>query len=137
MVYRTSLAAALLLSLTCVAADVPTAADRGAPKAPADRLEGPPFVTAKAWAVADGRTGRVLWGDKEAEPRAIASTTKIMTAWIVLRLAEDDPKVHDEEVVYSERAARTPGSSAHLRVGDRLPVRDLLYGFLLPSGNDA
>jgi D-alanyl-D-alanine carboxypeptidase len=36
----------------------------------------PPRVSAKAWAVADGKTGKVLWGSKESEPRAIASTTK-------------------------------------------------------------
>src|SRR6266550_2506758 len=87
MSYRMSLAAGLLLGFACAPVDAQTGGDKAAPKAPADRLDGPPFVTAKAWAVADGRTGRVLWGDKEAEPRAIASTTKVMTAWIVLRLA--------------------------------------------------
>src|SRR5581483_3444446 len=61
----------------------------------------------------------------------------IMTAWLVLRRAAADPKVLDEVVTSSERAAKTPGSSARLRAGDRLPVRELLYGLLLPSGNDA
>jgi D-alanyl-D-alanine carboxypeptidase len=107
------------------------------PKAPADRLDGPPLVSAKAWAVADGKTGTLLWGGNEAEPRAIASTTKIMTALLVLGLAEGDPKVLDETATFSERAAKTPGSSARLKAGDRLPVRELLYGLLLPSGNDA
>jgi D-alanyl-D-alanine carboxypeptidase (penicillin-binding protein 5/6) len=107
------------------------------PKAPADRLDGPPIVSAKGWAVADGATGKLLWGDHEAEARPIASTTKIMTAWIVLRLAETDPKVLDEVVTFSERAAKTPGSSSKLRAGERLSVRELLYGLLLPSGNDA
>lgn len=97
----------------------------------------PPRVSAKAWAIADGKTGKVLSGFKEAEPRAIASTTKIMTAWLVCHLAEDDPKVLNEELVFSERAARVPGSSSGLRAGERLPVRELLYGMLLPSGNDA
>src|SRR5947209_7308519 len=73
------------------------------PKAPADRLDGPPLVTAKAWAVADGKTGQLLWGANETESRPIASTTKIMTAWLVLRLAETDPKVLDETIVYTER----------------------------------
>jgi D-alanyl-D-alanine carboxypeptidase (penicillin-binding protein 5/6) len=137
MAYRTSLAALWLLGFVCLPLDAQTAVDKAAPKAPADRLDGPPFVTAKAWAVADGRTGRVLWGENEAEPRPIASTTKVMTAWIVLRLAEQDPKVMDQEIVFSERAAATPGSSAKLHKGERLPVRELLYGLLLPSGNDA
>ena len=84
---------------------------------------GPPRVSAKAWAIADGKTGKVLWGLNEAEPRAIASTTKIMTALLVLRLAKDDPKLLDEELVFSARAAAVPGSSSGLRAGERLPVR--------------
>ena len=60
-----------------------------------------------------------------------------MTALLVFRLAQDDPKLLDEEMVFSERAAAVPGSSSRLRAGERLPVRELLYGMLLPSGNDA
>jgi D-alanyl-D-alanine carboxypeptidase (penicillin-binding protein 5/6) len=97
----------------------------------------PPRVSAKAWAIADGKTGKILWGLNAAEPRAIASTTKIMTALLVLRLAAEDPKLLDEEMVFSARAAGVPGSSCSLRTGERLPVRELLYGMLLPSGNDA
>jgi serine-type D-Ala-D-Ala carboxypeptidase (penicillin-binding protein 5/6) len=98
---------------------------------------GAPEVSAKAWAIADGKTGKILWGFNDSEPRAIASTTKIMTALLVLRLAENKPKVLDEELVFSERAAAVRGSSSRLRAGERLPVRELLYGLLLPSGNDA
>ncbi len=107
------------------------------PKAPADPLDGPPFVTAKAWAVLDGKTGRILWGNNEAEARPMASTSKIMTAWVVLSLAATDPKVLDEIVIYSERAAKTIGSSAKLLTGEKVSVKVLLYGLLLPSGNDA
>src|SRR4051812_28331615 len=132
MPHRASLTGLLILLLPCTGhgqlADKPLA-----PKAPADRLDGPPLVSAKAWAIADGKTGKFLWGAHENEPRAIASTTKIVTAWCVLRLAEADPKVLDETVTYSEKAAATTGSSARLRAGERLPVRELLYGLLLPS----
>src|SRR5262245_49287042 len=107
------------------------------PKAPAEKLGGPPVVTAKAWAVADGKTGKVLWGSQESTPLPIASTTKIMTAWIVLGLAAEDAKVLDEVVTFSEKAAKTGGSGAGLKTGEKIPVRDLLYGLLLPSGNDA
>lgn len=106
-------------------------------RATADRLDGPPFVTAKAWAVADGQTGKLVGGAKEADRRPMASTTKIMTAHLVLALAVGEPKVLDEVVTVSERAAKTPGSSAKLNAGDKLPARDLLYGLMLPSGNDA
>jgi D-alanyl-D-alanine carboxypeptidase (penicillin-binding protein 5/6) len=104
---------------------------------PADRIDGPPVVSARAWAVAEGRTARFLWGDNEAAQLVMASTTKIMTAHLVLRLAADNPRALDETMVISEQAAKTIGSSARIRAGDRLLVRDLLYGLLLPSGNDA
>ncbi len=115
------------------------ALDTKAPPAAATGVQqsDPPRVSAKAWAIADGKTGKVLWGLNEAQPRAIASTTKIMTALLVLSLAEDDPKLLDEELVFSQRAAAVPGSSSRLRAGERLPVRELLFGMLLPSGNDA
>ena len=48
-------------------------------KQPADPLDGPPFTTVKAWAIADGRTGEILWGHHEKDPLEMASTTKIMT----------------------------------------------------------
>src|SRR5262245_40028392 len=91
------------------------------PKTAADPIDGPPFVSAKAWIVADGKTGKMLGGFNEAEARPMASTSKIMTAWIVLRLAADNAKVLDEVVTYSERAAKTPGSSAKLNAGEKVP----------------
>src|SRR4051812_6082149 len=115
----------LLLGWTAFSAPAQT-------KAPAESLDGPPLVTAKGWAIVDGKTGKLLWGAKVAEPLPIASTTKIMTARLVLRLAADDPKILDEEMVISERAARTSGSSAKLQAGERYVVRDMLYGLLLP-----
>lgn len=104
---------------------------------PPDYPNAPPLVTCKAWAVGDARTGKVLWGCQEQRPLDFASTTKIMTAYLVLQAAAKDPRVLDEVVVFSQRANDTIGSSAGLRAGERLPVRELLYGLLLPSGNNA
>ena len=125
------------LALFVLLTPPPLSAQPEKAKAAPDPLDGPPLVTAKAWVVADGKTGKVLWGRAEAETRPMASTSKIMTAWLVLQLAATDAKVLDEIVVYSERAAKTPGSSAKLNAGEKVPVKDLLYGLLLPSGNDA
>jgi D-alanyl-D-alanine carboxypeptidase (penicillin-binding protein 5/6) len=138
MAYRFLLTAVIMAGLAPVPIHAQNGGDAGLPpKAPPDRLDGPPVVSAKAWVVADGTTGKLLWGTHESEPLAIASTTKIMTAWVVLRFADADDKVLDEVVTFSERAAGTRGSSSRLRAGERLPVRELLYGLLLPSGNDA
>jgi D-alanyl-D-alanine carboxypeptidase (penicillin-binding protein 5/6) len=133
MSYR--LLAVLLLTaarLTAQPAEKPLPA-----KAAPERLDAPPLVTAKAWAVADGKTGKLLYGGREAEPLAIASTTKIMTARVVLRLAAEDAKVLDETLTVSAKAAGTTGSSAKIKAGEKYRVGDLLYGLLLPSGNDA
>ncbi len=107
-----------------------------ADKAP-EPLSGPPIVSAKAWAIADARTGKVLFGNHQDAQLPMASTTKLMTAWLVARLAKQDPEVLDEVVTFSAFADATGGSSATIRAGERLPVRELLYGLLLPSGNDA
>src|SRR4029078_11163633 len=56
---------------------------------------------------------------------------------VILNLAEEQPKVLEEVVTFSERASRTAGSSCKMRAGEKLPVRELLYGLLVPSGNDA
>lgn len=100
-------------------------------------LDGPPLVTAAAWAIGDAASGKVLWGADDEKPRDIASTTKIMTAYVVLKLAAADANVLDETVTFSQRADETPGSTADIRAGESLPVRELIYGLMLPSGNDA
>lgn len=123
----------LLLALVVAASPV-LAAD---PKAPPDALSGPPFVTAKGWAIADGKTGELLWGHRADDKFKSASTTKMMCAFVVLSLAEKDPGVLDETVTFSKLADDTAGSTADVRVGESLTVRECLYGLLLPSGNDA
>lgn len=102
----------------------------------ADQLDGPPPVTCKAWAIVDRRDGRTLWSHDADRPIDIASTTKIMTAWLVISLAEQNPEVLDEVLTMSDRADQTPGSTSGLRSGEQVTVRESLYGLLLPSGND-
>jgi serine-type D-Ala-D-Ala carboxypeptidase (penicillin-binding protein 5/6) len=103
----------------------------------ADAIDGPPNVSARAWAILNGRNGERLYGHNDATALPMASTTKIMTAWIVLAEAARNARVLEEVIAVSDAAARTTGSSARIRQGDRIPVRELLYGLLLPSGNDA
>ncbi len=106
-------------------------------KQPADELRGVPYVTCKAWAIADGRSGKLLWGDHQDQPLPMASTTKIMTAQLVFQLAKQSPSVLDEIVTFSQRADETAGSTCGIRAGETITVGELLYGLLLPSGNDA
>ncbi|MEQ8839333.1 MAG: serine hydrolase, partial [Lacipirellulaceae bacterium] len=106
-------------------------------KQPADDLKGPPFVTAKAWAIGDGKTGELLWGHQAEKPLDMASTTKIMTGYVVTSFIDKNPDALNEIVTFSKRADETSGSSARVRQGEKLSVDELLYGLLLPSGNDA
>lgn len=105
--------------------------------APITVVADPPEVTAKGWAILNGNTGELLWGHEAEQPRKAASTTKIMCAYVVLQLAADDPKVLEEWVGISELADNTSGSTADVNAGESVRVSDLLYGLLLPSGNDA
>ena len=106
------------------------------PVEPVDPLDGPPLVTARSWIIADALDGTVLWGHDINRSLDMASTTKMMTAWLVLKLAETDPEILDEILTFSSRAARTRGSTSALRAGESLAVREALYGLMLPSGND-
>ncbi len=91
-----------------------------------------PEVTAISVLMVDSQTGLALYEKAAAEARPPASTAKLMTALVVI-----DQVPLDDVVVVSPAAASTPGSRMGLNAGDRLTVRELLYGLLLPSGNDA
>lgn len=106
-------------------------------KQPAESLTGPPVVTCKAWCFVDGETGELLAAENEHVVRDPASVTKIMTAHLVLKYAEVHPEALDQIVTFSKRADETSGSTSAVRAGEQLPVRELLYGLMLPSGNDA
>ncbi|MSR57055.1 MAG: D-alanyl-D-alanine carboxypeptidase [Planctomycetaceae bacterium] len=104
---------------------------------PRDALAGLPFVSCRKWVVADANTGAVLASEGADDVVDVASTTKIMTAYVVLQLAQKSPLLLEQAVTFSERAAATSGSSCDLKAGEKLPVRELLHALLLPSGNDA
>jgi len=93
----------------------------------------PPPVTAHAAVVVDGETGRVLYDLHAHDRLPPASTTKIMTA--ILTLEHGDT---GSSVVSDIDARWLKGSSVMgLRPGMVISVQDLLYGLMLPSGNDA
>jgi serine-type D-Ala-D-Ala carboxypeptidase (penicillin-binding protein 5/6) len=78
-------------------------------------------------------TGRVLWALNPTERRPIASLTKMMTALLVVRSQHASARVH-----ITHRAVNTAGSKVGvLPVGKYVRLETLLYGLMLPSGNDA
>jgi len=81
----------------------------------------------------DGETGRVLYEKNASEQRMIASITKLMTALVAI---ESTPDL--TELVTIEHAwTLTEGTSMYLKAGEQVTLEALLYGLLLPSGNDA
>lgn len=91
-----------------------------------------PRVTARAAAVIEQGSRRVLFGKNEHERLPMASTTKIMTALVALENGS-----LGETVKVSPEAAKVPGSSIYLKAGEELTLEQLLYGLMLQSGNDA
>jgi serine-type D-Ala-D-Ala carboxypeptidase (penicillin-binding protein 5/6) len=101
------------------------------PKKKEKKIPGPP-VEARSWALIDARTGDVIRSHNGAERLPIASTTKLMTAYVALKEAPLDRIVEAQpyEAEYGE-------SLMGLRTGQEISIRDLLYGLILRSGNDA
>ncbi|MER6691320.1 D-alanyl-D-alanine carboxypeptidase family protein [Streptomyces minutiscleroticus] len=109
----------------------------GAFAAPAQALT-TPTITAKGGFVMNNGTGKTLYTKAADTRRSTGSTTKIMTAKVVL----SQPKLNlDAKVTiqkaYSDYIVSKNASSARLIVGDKVSVRQLLYGLMLPSGCDA
>ncbi|GAA3157336.1 hypothetical protein GCM10010466_55250 [Planomonospora alba] len=114
------------------AAPVPATAPGERRAAPHDR----PAVAARAAYLVDTTTGTVHLGKRAGRRFPVASLTKIMTAYVVLREARltDIVTIKARDVTY---ARRNDATHASLRAGERLTVRDLLHGVMLPSGADA
>jgi D-alanyl-D-alanine carboxypeptidase (penicillin-binding protein 5/6) len=93
---------------------------------------GPEGIEARAWTVVDARSGDVLSSHAASRHLPIASTTKLMTAYVAMK------ELPLGKVVRAAPYSPIYGESLMgLRTGERVSVRDLLYGLILVSGNDA
>ncbi|MFD8555967.1 D-alanyl-D-alanine carboxypeptidase family protein [Streptosporangium canum] len=95
-----------------------------------------PAVPARAAYLFDPGTGTVHLSKQATRRMPVASLTKVMTAYVVLREAglNDIVTINAGDV---RHAATNDATAAALRAGERLTVRELLYGAMLPSGADA
>ena len=102
-------------------------------RASSAHAEGAQAVSAKSMIVLEGATNRVLFEQNAYQKLPMASTTKVVTA--ITALESGEPL--DEEITVPAAACGVEGSSLYLEVGEKLTLRQLLYGLMLRSGNDA
>lgn len=89
-------------------------------------------TSAKACIIIDEASGRVLISHNAEAALPMASTTKVMTALLAIELGD-----LDAPVTCSRNAFGVPGTSIYLAEGETLTLREMLYGLMLASGNDA
>ena len=89
-------------------------------------------TTASSAILMDMDSGRILYKKDVHNPRLVASITKIMTAVLAIENGN-----LDDEVTVGEEVLTMYGSNIYIELGEKMTLRDLLYGLLLRSGNDA
>ncbi|MBV7507186.1 D-alanyl-D-alanine carboxypeptidase [Bacillus sp. sid0103] len=95
------------------------------------KVEASVSVSAASAVLIEQKSGRILYEKDAHTKRRIASITKIMTA----KLAIESGKMN-QYVKVSEQATRAEGSSVYLKPGEKIKLKDLVYGLMLRSGND-
>jgi serine-type D-Ala-D-Ala carboxypeptidase (penicillin-binding protein 5/6) len=89
-------------------------------------------VSARNAIAIDGKSMEVLWGQKGYEIVPMASTTKILTSLIAINYGDLDRKV-----TISKNASSIRGSTVGYKAGEEVTMRELLFGLMFRSGNDA
>lgn len=89
-------------------------------------------ISARSAIVMDQNSNRILYSNNISERMLIASTTKIMTAIIAINYGD-----LEKEVIVDESVLKAYGSAIYIEVGEKLKLKDLIYGLMLRSGNDA
>ncbi|WP_426285654.1 D-alanyl-D-alanine carboxypeptidase family protein [Luteibacter sp. E-22] len=135
-------AAAALIAGVTVAQQTPPRPSVPRPVVPEAPVPPPPDVEGKSWVLMDYNTGQIIASkdpDLQVEP---ASITKVMTDYVV-SAEVGNGKIHmTDPVTISENAWRgggagTDGSTSFLKLNSQVPLKDLLYGMIIQSGNDA
>ena len=98
----------------------------------ANQEDDEPKLNARIAVVYDRTSGEIIDGKNENKRTAMASTTKIMTAIVLIEKGD-----LNQTITVSAKAAGTGGSRLGLKRNDKIALKDLLYGLMLKSGNDA
>lgn len=100
-----------------------------------EQADAPVMAESASYAALLSGDGSLLWGKNAHSPAGMASTTKIMTAFLAAEYIESVGE--DALTVVSETAFGIEGSSVYLKLGETVRLVDLLYATLLASANDA
>ena len=120
----------------------PSTPPKPVPTIPQTPIPPAPQPNAQAWVLMDFANGQILASNNMDARRAPASLTKIMTEYVVAaelkagKIHMDD-KVHISEHAWRAGGASTDGSTSFLKLNSEVPLKDLLYGMIIQSGNDA
>ncbi|HUJ47714.1 MAG TPA: D-alanyl-D-alanine carboxypeptidase family protein [Rhizomicrobium sp.] len=85
----------------------------------------------------DAASGQVLWAKDAYAPMPPASMSKLMTLELLFQRLKDHRLKLSDTFTVSERAWSTQGSKMFVKLGDKIPVEDLIRGIIIDSGNDA
>jgi D-alanyl-D-alanine carboxypeptidase (penicillin-binding protein 5/6) len=150
-IFPGALFGALLMSapLTCIYAEPPTTLASPAMPTPGSAMPmatapgnplitpTPPVINAKGYFLMDAYSGKELASSNPDQRMAPASLTKMMTSYIISGALREG-RIHMNDLVpISQNAWKTGGSKMFVKVGDQVPVQDLMQGIIVDSGNDA
>jgi D-alanyl-D-alanine carboxypeptidase (penicillin-binding protein 5/6) len=98
-----------------------------------------PTIAARSWLLLDAGSGQVLAAQDASQRIEPASLAKIMTAYLVFQALQDKRITMDQAVMVSKRAWKTASDGSKMFIDPKTPVtiKDLLYGLIVSSGNDA
>lgn len=100
-------------------------------------IPAPPATSGNGYVLMDANSGKLIASKNPDQRMEPASLTKMMTSYLV-SAALEAKRIHlDDLVPISEEAWKTGGSKMFIKVGDRVPVRLLMQGMIVDSGNDA
>jgi len=98
---------------------------------------GTPTIDAKGYILIDADSGKILAENNSNEHMAPASLTKLMALYIISSALKNGSVHSDDKVRISTKAWKTDGSRMFVKAGDEVPLKDLLQGVIVASGNDA
>jgi D-alanyl-D-alanine carboxypeptidase (penicillin-binding protein 5/6) len=123
--------------LALLLAGILALASSAAPARSATPIPTAPDVDARAYIMVDFHTAKVLAQKEPSARMEPASLTKLMTAYIVFEELATGKLKLEEPITVSEHAWRSEGSRTFIELGKPVPVRALLLGMIVQSGNDA